>query len=98
MNHSSHTVIVTQQKSMGVALLLTFIFGPLGLFYASVTGGVILTILTIIIGILTLGLGLFLGWMASIIWAAVAVNKHNQRNLSGAAGGMAQSPHNPSSE
>ena len=89
MNHSSHTVIVTQQKSMGAALILTFLFGPLGLFYASIIGGIVMLILTVIIGILTLGVGFFFGWFVSIIWAAIAVNGHNKRALMGAAGGIA---------
>ena len=70
---------VGQKKSMGIALLLTFFFGPLGLLYASVGGGVILLLLTIVIGLVTLGIGFFVGWIASMIWAAVAVNSHNAK-------------------
>jgi len=46
---------------------------PLGLFYASVMGGVIMLVLSVI----TLGFGLFVTWPGSVIWAAVAVNKEN---------------------
>lgn len=70
---------VGQKKSMGIALVLTFFFGPLGLLYASVSGGVILLIITIIVGLVTLGLGFIIGWLASMIWAAVAVNSHNTK-------------------
>jgi len=66
---------------MGVALALTFFFGPLGLLYASVLGAIIMIVLTIIIGILTLGIGFILGWIGSMIWAAVAVNRHNAKVL-----------------
>jgi hypothetical protein len=31
-------VIVTQTKSVGIAILLTLLFGPIGLFYATVRG------------------------------------------------------------
>lgn len=36
-------VIVKSPKSTGIAILLTLLFGPIGLFYASVAGGIILT-------------------------------------------------------
>ncbi len=36
-------VIVKSHKSTGIAILLTLLFGPIGLFYASVAGGIILT-------------------------------------------------------
>lgn len=36
-------------KSIGIALLLTFLFGPIGLLYASVSGGLIMTLTPVII-------------------------------------------------
>jgi len=72
-------VAVGQKKSMVVALLLTFFFGPLGLLYATVSGGLILLVLTIIIGFFTLGLGFIIGWIASMIWAVIAVNSNNSK-------------------
>ena len=72
-------MVGSNQKSVGVAFLLAFLFGPLGLLYASVSGGIIMFILTLIIGIFTLGIGFILGWIGSIIWAIVAVNNHNQK-------------------
>lgn len=72
-------VFITKQKSVLVAFLLTFFFGPLGLLYASVIGGITLMVLGFIIGIMTLGIGLVFAWVASIIWAVVAVNMHNKK-------------------
>lgn len=40
------------RKSAGIAILLTFFFGPLGLFYASVTGGMIMTFLPVFLFLL----------------------------------------------
>jgi len=71
-------VVVGKQKSVGVAFLLAFLFGPLGLLYASITGGIVMFILGIIIGIITFGLGLILVWVGSIIWAVVAANNANK--------------------
>lgn len=70
-------IIVGKSKSVGMAFLLAFVFGPLGLLYASVSGGIILMILGVIIGFFTLGLGLVFVWIASIIWAVVAANNAN---------------------
>lgn len=77
------TIIMSQpgapQKSMGVAILLAIAFGPIGLLYASVTGGVIMFVVSIIVLPLTLFLGIFLTWPACVIWAAIAVNKHREQ-------------------
>ena len=70
---------VSQKKSMGVALILTILFGPLGLLYATVPGGLVLLLLTFVIGIATLGVGFLFGWIVSIIWAVIAVNSHNEK-------------------
>lgn len=76
------TVIVNgpPPKSVGVAFLLTFLFGPLGVFYSSITGGLVLTIggffLGLVFALVTLGFGLLVYgpalWVASIVWGCVA--------------------------
>ncbi len=66
-----------QPKSMAIALILTFLFGPLGLFYASITGGVVMLIITFVIAIPTFGFGLLFTVPACMIWAAVATNNYN---------------------
>ena len=71
---------ISQKKSMGMGILLTFLFGPLGLLYATVGGGIVMIILTIVVGIITLGLGFILGWLISIIWAAVSISSHNSKS------------------
>lgn len=44
--------IVKNTKSTGIAILLTLIFGPIGLFYASILGGFIMTFVPIIVAIM----------------------------------------------
>jgi len=78
-------VVVGKQKSVGVAFLLAFLFGPLGLLYSSVVGGIVMLILGVVIGIITLGIGLIFIWIGSIIWAIVAANNAN-KNLTNSAG------------
>jgi hypothetical protein len=69
-------------KSVGAALLLTFLFGPFGLFYASVLGGFAMLGFAVVIGVATLGLGLPIAWFGSMIWGAVtASSKHSRHQL-----------------
>ena len=75
-------VTVSPPKSVGVALLLTFFFGPFGMFYSTVSGAVIMLVVLFVggffAGILTLGLAWFvwgpLVWFASMVWGCVAAS------------------------
>jgi hypothetical protein len=76
-------VIVKKQKSLGVAFLLAFLFGPMGLLYSSVVGGVVMFFLAIPVVIFTFGLGLiFFIWPACVIWAIIATNMANNEIMS----------------
>lgn len=72
-------VVVASTKSVGVALLLSFFFGPLGMVYSTIVGGLIMFILCLIVAAVTLGFGLFLMWPICMIWAAVAAAGYNKR-------------------
>lgn len=69
-------------KSMGAALVLTFLFGPLGLLYASPLWAVVYCLTALALVVLTLGLAaplLVIFWITAMIHAAIAVQKHNNR-------------------
>ena len=70
-------VIVRTEKSMGVTILLTIFFGPLGMFYSTVTGAIVMMIVSVLVAIVTLGFGLLITWPVCIIWAAVATKNYN---------------------
>jgi len=76
-------VIVAPIKSVGISLLLTFLFGPLGMFYSTIWGGLIMSVLSLIVGFLTAGFGLIVIWPISIIWGAVATSSYNKKLLAG---------------
>jgi hypothetical protein len=57
---NNNYVVVKQTKSYGIAILLTFLLGPVGLFYASILGGFIMTLTPIALCILMVK-GLFTG-------------------------------------
>ena len=67
-----------KDKSVFLALVLTFFFGPLGLFYASASGALVLIVLAAACVVPTLGYVLIFVWPASMVWAAIAANnRHN---------------------
>jgi hypothetical protein len=72
-------VVVSNPKSVGVAILLAFCFGPLGMLYSTVGGAVVMFFVSFFVGIVTLGMGLFITWPACVIWAAYAASEHNRR-------------------
>ena len=69
---STPFLVTKSPKSIGIAILLSFLFGPIGLFYASVSGGLIMTITPIIL-ILLLYAGvwqessLLMAWTSGLI-------------------------------
>jgi len=71
-------VVVKTEKSMGVTILLTILFGPLGMFYSTVTGAIVMIVVSGLVAIVTLGLGLIITWPVCIIWAAVSTNNYNK--------------------
>ena len=72
-------ILVKTNKSVGVALVLTFLFGPLGMLYSTISGGIIMLIISVIVGAVTLGFGLLLTWPVCMIWSAIAANSHNRK-------------------
>lgn len=77
------------KKSTGIACLLTLFFGPLGLLYSSITGGIIMGIIYILLVIIAfipvVGLvaipAALIGQIICVIWSIVATNGHNRKLL-----------------
>lgn len=67
-----HVVIVKTQKSVGVAILLSILFGPLGMFYSTVGGAITMMVVNLLAFLFTAGIGLIITWPIGIVWAAVA--------------------------
>jgi len=78
---------IAPTKSPGVAVLLAFLFGPLGMLYATVPGALIMmgvNFLLFLGGFVTMGLSwvlLFFTWIGAMVWAYVAADNHNKRCL-----------------
>lgn len=76
-------IVVAPQKSVGLSLVLTFLFGPLGMFYSTVGGALAMLVITFIVSALTFGIGLIITWPVCMIWGAMAASQYNQRIIVG---------------
>ena len=90
-------VVVTATKSVGVAIILTALFGPLGMFYSTIPGAIVMIILalplgvvTVVLGLVTAGIGLVVMlpfWICHqvicIIWGAMAASSYNKKLATG---------------
>lgn len=72
-------VVAKSEKSMGLAVVLAAIFGPLGLFYSSIIGGLIMLPVSVLVGVLTLGIGFLFTWPVCILWAYLSTKRYNAK-------------------
>jgi hypothetical protein len=77
--HSS-VVVVGASKSVAVAIILAFFFGPLGMLYATVAGFLVMFLINVL-GLCTGSIFFVLPvtWVLGIIWAAIAAAQWNSR-------------------
>jgi len=59
-------------KSVWIAALLTTLFGPMGMFYSTATGGFIMIPVLIFLKIFVGGPILLLAWLVCVFWAVMA--------------------------
>jgi hypothetical protein len=76
-------VVLQPGKSVGVALVLTFFFGPFGMLYSTVTGALIMLAVLFFVGFLVFNVFWFLlwplAWAGSMVWGALAAAKSPAR-------------------
>jgi len=72
-------------RSVAAALLLAIVFGPIGLFYASLVGGVVMTAFALVAVGTVMKMASLLPiatlWLVSIVWAMIAVRYYNYQLL-----------------
>lgn len=80
--HSRPQIIITKStKNVGLALLLTALFGPLGMLYSTIFGAIVMFVLCSILGFITFGFGAFLLWPICMVWSYFAAKKYNKNLL-----------------
>jgi hypothetical protein len=82
-NEKVNIVVTRSPKSMGAAIALALFFGPLGMFYSTILGAIIMIFVNLIVGLLTFGLGLLITVPIGAIWAAIATGMYNRKLISG---------------
>ena len=80
---ATQAFVVIPTKSVGIAIMLTLFFGPLGMFYSTIAGAIVMFVATLLALFLTAGIGLLLTWPVGVVWAAIAASSHNKKLLSG---------------
>jgi hypothetical protein len=78
-SQQKQVTVVVNQKSMGLAILLSLLFGPLGMLYSTITGAIVMLLVNILVAIFTVGFGLLFTWPICVVWAAIATNNHNKK-------------------
>lgn len=76
------SLVVVPTKNVGVAIILTVFFGPIGMLYSTIAGAAVMFVANLLAIFLTAGIGLIVTWPVGIVWAAMAANGHNQKLLS----------------
>lgn len=71
--------VVAPDRSVGGAVLLAMLFGPFGMFYATVSGALAMLAITVMVAIVTFGVGLVLLPPFCMVWAGLAAAGHNRR-------------------
>lgn len=74
-------VIALSTKSTGISLLLTFLFGSVGMLYSTITGAIIMFVIEAVVAFFTLGFGLLITHPICMVWGAIAVKKYNNKLL-----------------
>lgn len=70
---------ILEHKNMGMALLFTLIFGPLGLMYSSIFIGIVMLFVTIVVAYLTAGIGILILWPILLILTYFLISRHNNK-------------------
>ena len=65
-------ILADKPKSVLVAGLLTILFGPLGLLYVSVAGGLVMLVISTLVAAFTFGFGLLVTWPLCVAWGCTA--------------------------
>lgn len=79
MTKQSSAQSLMPYKSVAVGLLFSALLGPVGLLYASFRGGVILTVLAIVVLCNKFLFVALLIWLISCIWSVRAVESYNKK-------------------
>jgi hypothetical protein len=79
VQQNTRVVAYREPKSVALAVLLAFLFGPLGMIYSTGTGAVVMFLVNVLLVLPTLGLILLITIPVGMLWAGIAASNSNQR-------------------
>lgn len=77
------TMVVASTKGVGTSVLLAALFGPLGMFYSTILGAIIMLVISVPLALITVGFSLIITWPICLLWAGLAASSHNKKLISG---------------
>lgn len=77
--HPIMAPVFVPTKSVAIAFILTFLFGPLGMLYSTVAGAVVMLLVSVVAAVVTLGLSVIITWPICILWGCLAASSYNNR-------------------
>jgi hypothetical protein len=75
----SPTFALLPYKNLAVALLFSLFFGPLGLLYASMRGGIIMVFIAFVVICNRFPVPIVIMWISCCIWSVMATNRYNNK-------------------
>ena len=81
-NQDPQMIITVPTKSVSISIILTVLFGPLGMFYSTIMGAIAICIISLFVIAFTFRFGFLIIWPICIIWGVVATNLYNKEILS----------------
>jgi len=76
---TNRPTVTVSTKNPGVAILLTILFGPIGMLYSTILGAIVMFIVSVLVALVTIGFGLILTWPICVLWAALAAVSYNRK-------------------
>ncbi|HEX6750443.1 MAG TPA: hypothetical protein VF092_24330 [Longimicrobium sp.] len=71
---TDHPLPQREPKNVRTAVLLALFLGPLGLMYASIGAGLFMLFVLIVLGLFTVGIGVFPVWLICVAWAYLSTS------------------------
>jgi hypothetical protein len=74
---TDHPLPPQEPKNVRTAVLLAVILGPFGLMYTSIGAGLFMLFVLVVLGLFTVGMGIFPVWALCVAWAYLAASHAN---------------------
>lgn len=79
MMHKETQTSFLPYKNLAAALLFSVFFGPVGLLYASVRGGIIMLLVAFVVFSSRFPIPVIIMWVSCCIWSVMATNYYNNK-------------------